>query len=72
MMYYMLDRTTHNTLKKEKNSTVLRVVCMNRIGLTFYIKKNLTLPRATIATVRHKSYISMGRSFNNILKYNVF
>ena len=25
----------------------------------------------TMATVRHKSYISMGRNFNNILKYNV-
>jgi len=25
----------------------------------------------TMATLRHKSYISMGRNFNNILKYNV-
>ena len=28
-------------------------------------------PQDTMATVCHKIYISMGRNFNNILKYNV-
>ena len=29
------------------------------------------IKHVTMATVRHKSYISRGRNFNNILKYNV-
>ena len=32
---------------------------------------NVILKHVTMATECHKSYISMGSNFNNILKYNI-
>ena len=58
-------------------STILQnlytAICINGIHTQNFLKHRSILYRTknTMATVRHKSCISMGRNFNNILKYNV-
>ena len=53
-------------------NTVLALI--KAIRLVFVCEKNLLMvliSPITMTMVHHKSYISMGRNFNNILKYNV-
>ena len=53
-------------------NTVLALI--KAIRLVFVCEKNLVMVLISpiaMAMMRHKSYISMGRNFNNILKYNV-